>query len=492
MRVGVVALLQESNTFLAQATTLAHFEQDLLAEGEEVRARLVGAHHEVAGFFSGLHETGLEAVPIFAARALPFGVMTADTLSALLARMDAALNRAGPLDGLLVAPHGATVSADVPDVDGHWLSRLRSRFGARIPIIGTLDLHANLSPQMVAACDALIAYRTNPHLDQRARGREAAALMARTLGGEVRPVMAAAFPPLAVNIECQATAAEPCRSLYAFADAALHQPSVLSNSLLLGFPYADVAEMGAAVIAVTDADVGQAQRLAAGLAGHWWQRRAEFTGRMIDVEEAVERAASLAGPVCLLDMGDNVGGGSPGDGTTLAHALFRRPLTPACVCLVDPESVRQATAAGIGGRCRLCAGGKTDHLHGPPLEAEVTVRGLYDGRFTETEARHGGLTSFDQGPSAVVETDNGLTLLLTSRRMVPFSLGQLTSCGLDPARFRVLVAKGVHAPVAAYAPVCKHLLRVNTPGVTTADLRQLVYNYRRRPMFPFEPDTRWP
>jgi microcystin degradation protein MlrC len=190
-------------------------------------------------------------------------------------------------------------------------------------------------------------------------------------------------------------------------------------------------------------------------------------------------------------MGDNVGGGSPGDGTALAHALFRRPLTPACVCLYDPESVRQATAAGAGNRVRLRAGGKTDDLHGPPLEADFTVRGLCDGRFTEPEARHGGLTSFDQGPSAVVESDNGLTLLLTSRRMVPFSLRQLTGCGLDPARFRVLVAKGVHAPVAAYAPVCKHLLRVDTPGVTTADLTRLAYRRRRRPMYPFEPDAVW-
>src|SRR5205807_7312822 len=134
-----------------------------------------------------------------------------------LARMDAAIERAGPIDGLLVAPHGATVAANHADADGHWLSRLRQRFGKRFPIIGTLDLHANVSPQMVAACDALIAYRTNPHLDQRDRGIEAAQLLARTLRGEVRPVMAAEFLPLAINIEPQATAEEPCRTLFATA-----------------------------------------------------------------------------------------------------------------------------------------------------------------------------------------------------------------------------------------------------------------------------------
>src|SRR5207253_10018923 len=114
-----------------------------------------------------------------------------------------------------------------------------------------------------------------------------------------------------------------------------------------------------------------------------------------------------------------------------------------------------------------------------------------DGKFTEPNPRHGGITSFDQGPTAVVESDGGLTLLLTTNRMVPFSLNQLTSCGLDAARFRVLVAKGVHAPVAAYAPVCKHLIRVGTPGVTAAELSAFAYRQRRRPMFPFEPATSW-
>src|SRR5260370_30180728 len=118
--------------------------------------------------------------------------------------MDAALAHAGPLDGLLVAPHGATVSEGIADVDGCWLEMLRGRVGPNVPIIGTLDLHANLSPRMVAACNALIAYRTNPHLDQKQRGIDAARLIARTIRGEVRPTMAAAFPPLAINIERQA------------------------------------------------------------------------------------------------------------------------------------------------------------------------------------------------------------------------------------------------------------------------------------------------
>jgi microcystin degradation protein MlrC len=490
VRVGIIALLQESNTFIDGMTTLAHFEQDLLAEGEEVRRRLEGTHHEVGGFFEGLAAERVEAVPIFAARALPYGVLTLGTLETLMVRMDACLSLAGQLDGLLVAPHGATVSEGIPDVDGCWLEMLRGRVGPKVPIIGTLDLHANLSPRMVRPCDALIAYRTNPHLDQKARGIDAARLMARTLRREVKPTMAAAFPPLAVNIEAQATGDVPCSGLYRAAAHMLNSSRVLTNSLVLGFPYADVPEMGAAVIVVTDDDPALARELTANLAGEWWHDREQFRGRMISVDEAIALLAELDAPVCLLDMGDNVGGGSPADGTVLLHALHAAGIN-ACVCINDPHAERAARAAGIGARLGVAVGGRTDRRHGEPFEAEFTVRGLYGGRFEEPEPRHGGFTTFDQGLTAVVETDRGLTVMLTSKRMVPFSLNQLTTCGLDPTRFHVLVAKGVHAPFAAYAPVCKHLIRVNTPGVTTADLSQLEYRHRRRPMFPFEPDTQW-
>jgi microcystin degradation protein MlrC len=161
------------------------------------------------------------------------------------------------------------------------------------------------------------------------------------------------------------------------------------------------------------------------------------------------------------------------------------------VCLYDPESVGLAVTAGAGTSIRLRVGGKTDALHGDPLEDEFTVVSLHHGKFEEPEPRHGGFTHWDQGATAVVRTDEGLTVMLTSRRMPPFSLRQLTSCGLEPTRFQVLVAKGVNAPVAAYQPVCKHLIRVNTPGCTTADMTMLAFENRRRPMFPFEMEMHW-
>jgi microcystin degradation protein MlrC len=482
LRVGILALLQESNTFIREQTTLAHFQENLLLEGEPIREQLADSHHEIGGFFTALAAEQIEAVPVFAARAIPYGVMTAATLDELLVRMSAALDRAGHLDGLLVAPHGATVAENIPDVDGHWLSLLRQRFGPEIPIIGTLDLHANLSGRMVAACDALIGYRTNPHLDQRARGVEAALLMARTLRGEVRPTMAAAWPDMVINIACQATDEEPCRGMYAFADEMLRRPGVLSNTLLLGFPYADVPEMGAAAIVVTDGDAALAQQLADELSAQWQSRRGAFVPRLISVAEAIDQAEKLPGPVCLLDMGDNVGGGSPGDGTVLGHALHERRIK-AFVCLADADAADAARRAGIGAKLRLSMGGKSDpEQHGTPLDLDIVVRSLSEGCFDEPSPRHGGITQFDQGPTAVVESESGLTIMLTTRRMAPFSLRQLTANGVDPTAFHVLVAKGVHAPVAAYAPVCKHLIRVNTPGVTCADLSGFEYRQYRPPL----------
>ncbi len=170
MRVGIIALLQESNTFIAEQTTLKHFEDEMLLCGEAIRERLAGTFHETGGFFAGLEEAGIEAVPIFAARALPYGTVTAETVDSLVSTMLTELDSAGHLDGLLVAPHGATVSQSQPDVDGYWLSLVRERVGREMPVISTLDPHANLSPRMIDACDAMVAYRSNPHIYQLERG----------------------------------------------------------------------------------------------------------------------------------------------------------------------------------------------------------------------------------------------------------------------------------------------------------------------------------
>lgn len=491
-RVGIIAWIQESNTFLPEPTTLAHFEQDVLLTGTAMRDFFFDAQHELGGMLRTLASAEVETVPIFAARAIPFGTMTAETHLTLRTRLLDLLLAAGTLDGVLVAPHGATVSAAIPDVDGDWLQAVRDVVGSEVPIIGTLDPHGNLSAAMVAATDALFAYRTNPHIDQAARGAEAAELMVATLAGRMRPVQAAVFPPMAMNIERQCTSEEPLAGICRYADGLRERPGILGVSVFLGFPYADVAEMGSATLVVTDGNRELAGTTAQELACRLWEHREGLAGTFLSVTDAVTQAATSPSPVCLLDMGDNVGGGSPADATWLLHELARQQVTPSLVILFDPDSVEKAEAAGVGKRVNLSVGGRSGELHGTPFVAEFTVQFLADGQFSEPEARHGGFTHFDQGRTAIVRTDDGLTVMLTSRRVPPFSLRQLTSFGLDPASFRVLVAKGVNAPLAAYGPVCQTILRVNTPGVTTADMTTLPYQYRRQPMYPFERETLWP
>jgi microcystin degradation protein MlrC len=488
MQVGIISLMHESNTFAPERTPLAAFQRERLLTGEAVREQMSGMHHEVGGFLDGLTREVIEAVPVFAAWAMPSGTIDRATARVLTKQAMAAVHAAGPLDGWLVAPHGAAVAELADDFDGEWLAEFRKMVGGTVPVIGTLDLHANLSPKMVASADAWFAYRTNPHLDQHACGSEAARLLARTLRGEVKPTTAAAFPPMVVNIEAQATAESPCRELYAAADDIRRRTGVLEVSVLLGFPYADVPELGAALTVTTDGDLELANQYASELADWWWDHCEQFRGNLVSPEDAVRKAAMSPAPVCLLDMGDNVGGGSSADSTVLLHELIRQGVGPSFAVLHAPDAVTLCRQIGLGQKARLAVGGSMD---GRPVEGLFTIRGLFDGKFEELESRHGGLKKFNQGATAVVESDNGLTLMLTTLRTAPFSLKQLTSFGVDPARFRVVIAKGVHAPVAAYAPVCRTLIRVNTPGLTTADLSYFDYHNRRRPLYPFEPNSTW-
>lgn len=515
-RIGIVALLHESNTFIQSPTTLEHFQADVAVHGAKLFDIFGGSHHEIGGFLDALgwhpnqysgsphnqttinsatwinEETQVEIVPIAAYRATPCGIITSESWESIVKELLEHVRQAMLLDGVLVAAHGAAVSENARDADGNWLARLRALLGKDIPIVATLDPHANLSQEMVNACDALIAYRTNPHLDQHARGVEAAQLMLGILKRQVRPKMVAKLLPMVINIERQSTDEPHLKTIYDLADLQRKDPRILTNSILLGFPYADVAEMGAAVLTVANDQEELAAVAADQLGNALWNAREQMEGVLISLPEAMEQVAKDPDPsqrYCLLDMGDNVGGGSAADGTWIAMALAERKLGPSVVCIYDPQVVQECRAAGVGASIPLRIGGKTDQQHGPVWECNASILSLHEGKFREDRPRHGGITEFDQGPSVVLKCiDSPITILVTSKRMVPFSLHQLISCGLDPTAFRILVAKGVHAPLAAYREVCQRFLRVNTPGSTCADIHQLHYAHRRHPLFPFERD----
>lgn len=482
MRVGIVGLLHESNTFIPEPTGRDRFQQDMWLLGEEVREKMGASNHELGGFFRGLADEAVEAVPLAAFRAYPYGPVERDAFAEMKRELcDAVAN--SQIDGLLAAVHGATVAEGTPDADGDVLTSLRKALPAGKPLIATLDAHANISQQMVKPCDAVLVYKTNPHVDQLIVGRQAAQMMAATLRGEIAPVVECVQLPLVINIERQHTPDEHWAEIrQRIADA---QPPILNKNVSLGFPYADVEEMGTAVVVVADGDRQAARDAANELADLVWEQRERFRGQLVEIDDAIDRALAASGATCLLDMGDNVGGGSPGDGTALARAFLRRGVQDCFAIVADSDVVGICDAASPGDRLTLRVGGKSLPVYGPPLEGEFQLVGCYDGQFTDKRVRHGGFTHYDQGRSAVLRKD-GLTLLVNARRIPPFSTGQLTSCDIDPSQFKVMAAKGVHAPLAAYEEFCQQFLRVNTPGVTTADLDQLTYENRRRPLYPFE------
>jgi len=486
-RIGIIGVYHESNTFLDQQTTWGDFENGHLLYGQDIIEEYRDAFHEIGGMVAILSaEEDIELVPLFYGEATPGGIIAEETANRLIKEVERTLKNAPPLDGLMVVPHGAGVSVSYLDFDGHWLKMVREILGPNLPIIGTIDPHCNLSKTMVEAVDALIAYKTNPHVDQRDVGKAAAVLMIDTLKGKIKPEMVLLQTKVAISIEMQHTGSDPCETLFAFAREVQDVPGVLSTNVVLGFPYADVPEMGTSFIVITNNDKYLAEKKAAILNEYLLKNHLDFSGKKIGLEELPEHIRKVEKPLLILDMGDNVGGGSPADSTFLLDVLESCSGVKSFMCIYDPEAVAEIKAKNPAGYFSIKIGAKTDKLHGETMSMEVKLEDIVDGKFTEKEPRHGGQVNFNMGETAIVTSKSGNTIMLTSLRIVPFSLQQLLHFNIDPTSYDVLVAKGVNAPLAAYQSVCKTILRANTPGVTRADMASLTYKNRRKPLFPLD------
>lgn len=487
-RIGLIGIYHESNTFIDQVTTMQNFKEGHLIFGKDILTEYKPSYHEIGGIIEGLNQPEFELVPIMYASATPGGIIDKKTSDKLISLLVEKLETALPLDGLMVVPHGAAVSEINDDFDGYWLSLVRDFLG-EIPIIGTLDPHANISAKMISAVDAFIAYKTNPHIDQREVGKQAALMMIDTLNNKVKPLQNLLPSKIAISIEQQYTASEPCLSLYQLADKLSQKEDLISMSILLGFPYADVKDMGSAFLVVTNNNQDLSERILEKLEQYLQKNQANFVGEKISIQEALHITDKASKPVLLLDMGDNVGGGSPGDSTFLLHALEAKQNYKSFICIYDPESVKILTKYSPNDIVELTIGAKTDQNHGSPLITNVLLKKIVDGKFQESKPRHGGQTHYNMGPTAIVETFKGTTIMLSSLRIVPFSLEQLLHFNITPSDFDVVVAKGVQAPITAYQSHCPTIIRVNTPGSTTADMLKLIYKKRRKPLFPFEKIT---
>ena len=484
-RVALLGIYHESNTFVITPTVLDDFRNGKYLKGESIRKEYQNAHNEIAGMLEVLDKEGIEAIPLLFASATPGGTITAETYNFILNETIELLEKVLPVDACLVIPHGAGVSEEFPDMDGHWLSKVREVVGDTIPIIGTLDLHANVSQLMVSSTNALVAYKQNPHVDMRQRGVESAKLLVNLLNGITKPVQALVQVPLAISIEQQLTANEPCISLYAYANELAAEPGILALSIQHGFPYADVHEMGTSIIVVADGDYEKALSVAKELETYILNHKNSFVGKKNDIPSALNLINDSAKPVCLLDMGDNVGGGGPANNSCILEAFEESKKYKFFVCMYDPQAVIDASSHQQGEQFELTViGTGKDGLK--TLKLNVKLLKISDGTFQESNPRHGGQINFRMGKTVVVSTKEGGVIMLTSLRVMPFSLQQLISQGVVPSEFDAIVAKGVNAPIAAYAPVCPTIIQVNTPGVTQADMTLFAYRHRRKPLFPFE------
>ena len=491
-RVAVGGLFHESNTFCPVPAGLPAFAGRERARGEGLVALYRDAHHELGGFIEASEALGLALQPTQYAAASPCGRVTDEAFETICAELLDDLAGTDP-DGIYLALHGAMVTETHDDAEGELLRRVRQQFGDKLPLVVTLDWHTNVSAAMVEHSDALVIYRTYPHLDQRWIGRRAGQLLGGMLNGELRPTQALAAPPLILNLKAQETSAEPMRSVVALADEMGRRPEMLVSNIAGGFPYADVACMGTTAVVVTNDNPSLAAGAAAELGDLLWAVRRLANVQLPAAAEAVAEALRPGPtPVVLVDYGDNVGGGSAADGTLLLRELLRQGATGAAVTLHAPDAVQVCLAAGPGGRVELSVGGTCDDGQGPAVAVTGTVKTLSDGKYVEPEPRHGGARFLDQGVSAVVDLGHDNLLVLTTGRSSPNSLQQLISVGIDPRRRRIVVAKGAIAPKAAYGPVAGRLIEVDTPGYTAVDPTRFEYAQRRRPMLPFEATASWP
>lgn len=492
-KIAVGGVLHETNGFHPRRTRLRDFRRQTFCEGDELIERLDGSPTAIGGILRGLDRAGYQAAPLLYATAIPSGLVTHETYRELRIDLLDRLRKAMPVDGVLLALHGAMVTEGEDDCEGDLLEHVRVVVGSDRPVVATLDMHANVSPKMVRMADALVAYNTNPHLDTVERGIEAAEILRRTLDEGLEVTSALARPPLLLSALNTWTERPPLRPVHERAEDMRRDPRVVNVSVCGGFAYVDTAHIGVSIVVTAGKDA-PAGRLAQELAEEAWSHRQAATGVGVPPAEAVERAvAAPRGPVILADVGDNVGGGSPGDGTVLLRELLRAGATGAVVVLADPQAVDRAARVGVGATATMRVGGKSDTWHGEPVQVRGTVERLTDGRYPiEGESHFATLygEEVDMGRCAVLRC-KGVRVLLTTRKTPPGDLGQLRSQGIPPEEQHIIVVKSPVAFRGAYEPIAADIIVADTPGLCTANLDQFSYDEARRPIFPLDRDVEW-
>jgi microcystin degradation protein MlrC len=493
MRIAVGQLWQETNTFNPLPTTRRDFEDFGVCRGPDLVERMADTN-ELGGFIQSLRSwpERPEIVGLVRLPAWPAGPAKHDTFLWLRDEMTDAVRRSLPLDGVLLALHGALVADDTPDVEGEILDAVRQLIGPDVPLVATLDLHANITERMVRAADALVLYHTAPHVDVFETGQRGAAVLRRILNG-ARPVTAFQKLPMVVPAE-RANTQDPASVSFAFCErlqALERRPNVLSAGLATVQPWLDIPDLGSAVLVVTDGDGTVAAAECAALSHDLWQRRRDYLGVLVPPEEAVRQAHEHRGSLVVLsDCADATTSGAPGDSTWLLRELLKYDWPrPALVTLVAPEVVEEARRRGVGADFDGPLGGVRDNRFSTSVPFKGRVAGLFEARFVMSGhlARN---MPIDMGSSAVLRSGN-VQVVVTSRPGPHFAPQLFQAAGIDPFAASALVAKSPCGFRAAYADRAAQVLVVRAPGCAPPDFWNYEYRNRPRPLWPWDEIAHW-
>jgi len=488
-RVMIGGMRHESNMFNPVPTDLDAFKLRNILYGDEIVRKRRNTNTETGGFIDVLEKSDIEIVTSICGQAMPAGSVTEDAFNEFLSVMLDTLDKE-TVDGVLLSLHGAMVGVEHDDGEGYILDRIREKVGNDIPVVITLDFHATLTPLMAEKADAMTVYRTYPHMDMAERGREAASMMKRILNCEINPVTAVSKQPLLIGPPHNVLPHDlPMKKVMDRArEMERDIPGILAACPAQGFMQQDVPYAGTGVVVTADNNRDLAQKCADELGYMMFSYRNEYIVDLPDPAETIRLAAQSGNPpVSIADSGDNIGGGTPGDGVALLHEILKQGVDSAFVPLWDPEAALKAAEAGVGAEITLEVGGKSDTVYGPPVTITGVVRTITDGRFLNREGK-GYLAGVmdNMGLSARIDA-GGITIVVNSISTSPNNVMHANAIGVYPEDYRMSVCKGGLAFREAYKPpVANSYIQSDTPGYSSSNLKNFTYTKIKRPMFPLD------
>jgi microcystin degradation protein MlrC len=488
-RIAVGAFLHETNTFApTKATYDAFMHWPTMARGGDAPRVKHTVNVGLAGFVERAEANGWEIVSTVACSASPSAHVTEDAFERIVKVMIEGIAAAGPLDAVYLDLHGAMVTEHFDDGEGEILARVRKAIGNDLPLVVSLDLHANVTPEMVGYADALIAYRTYPHVDMADTGRAAAKHLELLLRTKQKFAKAFRQLPFLIPISWQCTNDHPTKGIYQKL-AALESDAVPTLSFAPGFPAADFAHCGPSLFAYgkTQADADAVvDKLAALIESH----EDDFDGRIYTPDEGVRHAMELAKtakkPVVIADTQDNPGAGGDSDTTGMLRSLVRNNAQRAAIGVIyDPASAKAAHAAGVGATVTLALGGTSGIPGDAPYQETFMVEKLSDGKFRAPGPYYGG-RELDMGPSACLRIGD-VRVVVGSRKAQLADRSMYRYVGIEPTEQAILVNKSSVHFRADFEPIAEKLLICAAPGAMPADPASLPWT-RLRPGIRIKPN----